>query len=189
MGSYVGITTLHTPIVNRVTLSVVWLFEITISWDYLLITWTSPRITNQNLNSKLKTLQCTLLWCLFSVFIACEKYHTYCRRNLRKAILLILGQNINHFSLLPCSLGYTNEAAIKNTDSKGKQALISYLRLLYSKVVYRFLSLTIGSIQEEVIGKWTYHADGFGLEIQVCFHFYGHDNTNTTRGWKHLIKT
>ena len=71
-----------------------------------------------------------------------------------------------------------NEVAVKKKDCKGKQTLISYVRLLYNKLVPRFLSVIDGSVQEEVIGERVNLGGGFGLEIKVRFHFYGHENTN-----------
>ena len=64
----------------------------------------------------------------------------------------------------------------KKIHSYGQPELVGHVPLLNSKVISMFLRFPNTSAQAEVIGDRIKRGGGYGLEIPVSYHFYGHEN-------------
>ena len=78
-----------------------------------------------------------------------------------------------------CRKGVENEhdvhaVRIEKYLSYGQPMLIGHVPLLYSKVISMFLTLSNTAVHADVIGKRINQGGGYGLEIPVSYHFYGH---------------
>lgn len=63
---------------------------------------------------------------------------------------------------------------IKKEDPYRQPKLAGHIPLLCSKIISMFLTFPNKSVHAEVIGERTNQGGGYGLDIPVLHHFYGH---------------